>query len=637
MRKKTKKGMLCSLLCTAISLGLVNGAAAAEQEFNFDEYVVTANRVPLKKVEVAANVTIISEEDIERGAFSKVSDILTANNVNMGTSSFASYPIVNGDDRVLIMVDGRKMNWAHLVVAGTTHAFNVDNLAVKNIERIEIVRGPNSSLYGSDAVGGIINIITKQAKENSTKVATEFGTWHSQRYTLVTEGVDKNVSYLFTYDKQRRDNFDYVDAKTGQTREFNSSEINQESANLRIDKQLENNNEVSLSLEHMQYNNGYGLNLANVDTGTVYYPNLRKQVEDFNVALTYSWNKDKGAADTIRIYRNNDEASYSNASTSYEHNLTATGGEWQQSWKISEKYLLLGGTEIRNEKVDELNSGVRTTGDMTTSAAFLENRWKLGNGYTLTEGTRYDHNSEFGGDFTSHLSLNKMLSPDKNVYVSWGQAVKNPTLKQLYADTLYWLGNKDLKPETSQTFTVGFDSKLSKNTTLQSSIYSSDLHNSIVWKANAVGSRGMYYNVNREKRQGLEVNLTSKLSEQWKVYGGYSYSQVKQKAAAGDFIVDPLTSRPNGYSLGVQYNQDKWDASLTMLAASGRNTKAYTSSSYLTLDLVTRYQLDKDTQIYFKGYNLTNEAYERLSYSATVAGKYPMPGRNISVGMERRF
>jgi vitamin B12 transporter len=147
----------------------------------------------------------------------------------------------------------------------------------------------------------------------------------------------------------------------------------------------------------------------------------------------------------------------------------------------------------------------------------------------------------------------------------------------------------------------------------------------------------MYYNVNREKRQGLEVNLTSKLSEQWKVHGGYSYSQVKQKAAAGDFTVDPLTSRPNGYSLGVQYNQDKWDASLTMLAASGRNTKAYTSSSYLTLDLVTRYQLDKDTQIYLKGYNLTNEAYERISYSATVAGKYPMPGRNISVGMERRF
>ncbi|EGO61779.1 TonB-dependent receptor plug domain-containing protein [Acetonema longum] len=637
--EKKVSGLLCSLICSAILWGIADDAYAEEQQSNLDEYVVTASRIPVKKNEVAANVTIIGNEEIEKGTYSKVSDILTANSINMGTSGVGSYPILNGDERVLIMVDGRKMNYSHYN-GFSLNGTNIDSIAVKNIERIEIVRGPNSSLYGSAAVGGVINIITKQAKESNTKITTEFGTWNFERYALTTEGVDKDIRYLLTVDKQKRDNFSYENPRTGNNREFNSSEVDKEYVNLRIDKQFGNDNELSLAVESMKDNGGFGIMLADVDTGTVSNPNTRRKLSDSNVALTYSWNKRQGGADSFHIYQNNSEGSTLYPSGSlYDYDLKAAGAEWQQSWMINENYILVGGAELRKEEVKELTGGVNLQGDVTTSAAFIENRWKLNNNYSLTLGNRYDHHSTFGSDVTSHVSLNKALSSDTNVYISWGQAVKNPRILDLYAHTATWLPNPDLKPETSETVTLGMDTKLGKKTSLQASIYQSRLKDAIDWEyVNPVDYVGWWVNVDREKRQGLELNVERNLSDRWNVNAGYSYSKVEKQNGADHYALDLSNSRPNAYSLGVKYNQAKWNVGLTMLAATGRSTEAYTSDSYLTLDMNIRYQATNDTQVYFKGYNLTNEGYEVVSgYPYYSTGVYPMAGRSFIVGVEHRI
>lgn len=640
MDKKTK-GLLCTLICGAISFGIANDAYAEEQEFDFDEYVVTATRVPVKKSEVAANVTVIGNEEIEKGGYSKISDVLTANNVNMGTSSYASFPILNGDDRVLVLVDGRKMTWAYYSTTGSFNGLNIDNIAIENIERIEIVRGPNSALYGSDAVGGVINIITKKAKENVTKATTEFGSWNSRRYALTTEGVDNDISYIFTYDKQTRGNFDYKNPRTGHSREFKGSEIDKEHQTLRIDKQLDADSELSLSIERMEDRGGYGLALKDVDAGTISNPDERRHVSDLNVALTYSWGKEKNNANSFRIYQNTSEETAHWPYGILWHDLKVNGAEWQQSWQLDDNYTMIGGADIRQEKVNDFNSSKYMKAEATTKAVFIENNLKLKDDMSLNFGSRYDHHDTFGGEVTSHVSLSKEVATDTNVYISWGQAVRNPRLLDLHANTPSWLGNKDLKPESSDTFTLGLDMKLDHKTTLQSSIYRSELEDAIVWKSGVVGNQGMWMNVNREKRQGMEINLQRQLSEQWKINVGYSYSKIeKQQGETDSYILDPLNSRPNGYSLGIQYSKDKLDAGITMLSGTGRDTRAYTSDSYFTLDMNIRYRAAKDTQVYLKGYNLTNQAYEVIGTSPEyykVPGKYPMARRSFVIGVEKQF
>ena len=165
-----KKSILSGLIAGALTVGMGCAAAPASaeeaageamQSYTLDDIVVTASRSETAISDVPADVTLISEEQIERGNYKSVSDALKGANVNVVQKGFAAYPVINGDSRVLVMVDGKKVNWDHLMVSGDDNAINVDQVAIGDVERIEIVRGPNSSLYGERAVSGVVNIITK--------------------------------------------------------------------------------------------------------------------------------------------------------------------------------------------------------------------------------------------------------------------------------------------------------------------------------------------------------------------------------------------------------------------------------------------------------------------------------------------
>lgn len=167
MKKTILSGLIAGALtvgmgCAATQASAEESAGGAMQSYTLDDIVVTASRSETAISDVPADVTLISEEQIERGNYKSVSDALKGANINVVQKGFAAYPVINGDTRVLVMVDGKKVNWDHLMVSGDDNAINVDQIAIGEVERIEIVRGPNSSLYGERAVSGVINIITKR-------------------------------------------------------------------------------------------------------------------------------------------------------------------------------------------------------------------------------------------------------------------------------------------------------------------------------------------------------------------------------------------------------------------------------------------------------------------------------------------
>ncbi|WP_038674832.1 TonB-dependent receptor [Pelosinus sp. UFO1] len=590
--------------------------------------------MPVKMSEVAANVTVITQEEIEKGGFTSVPDILSKSNVDLRTNGNNTVPVLNGDDRVLILVDGRRMNWDHLVISGNSHAgVNLDVLPVKNIERIEIVRGPASSLYGSDAVGGIINIITRKAKTASTSISSEFGSWGLRHYSLTTEGKENGFGYLITAEKKKRNNFEYKNAKTGKTETSRDSQVDQEYMTMKLDKELSNGNSLSLDVEHGDDESGFG----NPNGNPLFqYPGGYRKIVDNNVALTYHYGQYKGAENFFRVYRNTSEQEYFKSLNSVA-NLYANGFNWQENWQLSKGHTLTGGVDWREEHIDDkasINKGY------TNKALFLENRWLLANNWSVTAGTRYDDHSIVGDNYSSRITVNRELNPTTNVYASWGQYVKNPTIAELFSNTQYWIGNPNLKPEEGTTTTLGVNTKLGDGTKLQASIYSSRLKNALEWKGFwPLPDPGYYYNVSNEKRQGLDLNLTRQLSPQWNVGVGYTYSKTEIKdSTSTDFVNYDRNSQPNGYRLNVQYDQDKWDASLTLRSATGRSLKEYTSKSYVTLDLIANYKITPETRVYLKGYNLTNRAYELSSSNGYGdPGTYPMPGRNFYLGVEHRM
>ncbi|MEG6586686.1 TonB-dependent receptor plug domain-containing protein [Dendrosporobacter sp. 1207_IL3150] len=650
MNKKNKQ-LLCSLLTSAIVLGASQAAWAEESvqpEYSLDEYIITANRIPMKRTEIAANVTVINRAEIEKGNFNSVPDILKKSNVTIEKTANSSVPILNGDDRVLVLVDGRRMHWEHLIISGNDHAgVNLDQVSVNNIERIEIVRGPASSLYGSDAVGGVINIITRKADKTQTTVGTEFGAWGSQRYSLTTEGKTKDIGYQITAEKKKRDSFEYKDSKTGQTKTFADTQQDQQLLTLRLDKDLTDGRSISLQLENTEDNSGFGA-YVNPD-GTSHYPGAYTITNHKNFGLAYQWGKDKGIDNTVRVYHNqSDSIAYggslfkSDGVSPYTYDLSATGIDWQQNWKLNDKHTLVGGADWRNEALNDEDSIDK---DFTTTAFFLEDRWQLPSNWTVSVGTRYDDHSVAGGKFTSRLTANREINSTTNIYASWGQYVKNPTIAQLFSNTIWWKGNPDLRPENGETITLGINTKLANDTILQANVYQSDIKDAINWKFQDWDGPGpgtsytKYINVDNEKRKGLDISLSRQLSQLWSVSAGYSYVKVQNKTnSAASYINDPDNSQPNGYRLNVQFEQDKWDSSLTLRSATGRNLSRFTNESYLTLDMAVNYKISPETNVYFKGFNLTNEAYESISPGQWgVPGAYPMPARSFYLGVQHKI
>lgn len=642
--KKKQKQLLCSIVSSALLLGILPTVSAGEaanydqQEYALDEYVVTANRIAVKRTEIAANISVITREEIEKGGFTSVPDVLKKSNIALEKNGGTTVPILNGDDRVLILVDGRRMNWSHLVVSGSDHAGKVlDLLPVDNIERIEIVRGPASSLYGSDAVGGVINIITRKADSTQTAATSEFGSWSFRRFNLTTQGKSGDLSYFVTAEKKKQDNFEYKDARTGQIKAHPDSYFDQELLTMRLVKDLTGGRSLSLQVEHTDNTSGFAGSL-NSD-GTSSYPGGYWTSKDNNVALTYQWGKDTGANNSLRVYHNQyDTTHYNSLDATYD--LSANGVDWQQSWKLGEKHALVGGAEWRQEKLDD---HVSIDKAFTTGAIFVEDRWKLPSNWTLSLGTRYDDHSVAGGHTTSRITANREINATTNMYASWGQYIKNPTIAQMFSNTQWWKGNPDLRPESGETVTIGLNTELSEGTKLQASVYRSQIKDAIDWAWKDWDGTGnaytKYTNVENQKREGLDISLTRQISPQWNVSGGYSFVKIQNKSNTDSaYSADPRNSQPNGYRLNLEYTQDKWNSNLTARSASGRDLTKFTKKSYTTLDLAVNYQMNASTRAFLKGYNLTNAAYETTgSIWESTTGEFPMPARSLYFGLEHKM
>ena len=218
MGKKLTKGMLMTaLICGTISIVPFGAVAHAEdaaaddaalQGFNLEQIVVTANRMEKKLVDTGANVSVVTAEEFEKKNYQTVTEalenvpgVLVQRNGGEWTNS---YIYLNGDDRVLVLVDGRRLNQEKGMNSGRGGLDFMHLPAPEIIERIEIVKGGGSALYGSDAVDGVINIITKRADKTTGKININTGSWGTQNYRGMVSFKQGKTGITITGSKQKQ-------------------------------------------------------------------------------------------------------------------------------------------------------------------------------------------------------------------------------------------------------------------------------------------------------------------------------------------------------------------------------------------------------------------------------------------------
>lgn len=635
-------------LCNAVMVSLLAGTTvvwggtvfAAEdlQEFALDDMVVTATRTESKMVDVPVNATVISAEKIADRHYLDVADALKdvpgATVIDSGEGADEKKIILNGDERVLVLVNGRRVNFDVGTMSRASYDLNqIPDVSL--IERIEVVKGHGGALYGSDAVGGVVNIITKKMDHSYGKVSMGFGSQQARDAKAMYTIKEGKTGVMVAASKYKQGYYKYKDVADNSTKRWpGDTKFENEKVSLKLAQELTETSNLEFGYDFSKYS---GISQNSVTSPG---PSLIDKKTN-NIYMKYDWLMNDTDQGYLQVYRNKYE--YDNFGKIDEK---VTGFEAQQAISTAENNKLVVGASYRSSHVNAVTGSYNDK--INNKALFVSDQWEFAPRWTLDAGLRYDKHSTAGSKTTWSAGLNKKFDENSHAYFNWGQVFKAPTLDDLYYNNTSWwqIGDPNLKPEKGDTWTVGYGTRIADKTDVNISYFQSDLEDAITWDRS--GSPAYAKNIHKQKKNGMELSISHELNDNWNLEASYTYVRVRNDNNDGKGYVRDNNYIPNMYRFGVRYHDDLWNADLFLRGGSGADTSGandrhgnytqkYVDSNYVTLDMSVSYKASKDLSFYAKGYNLLNKAYAESAGAVNYAYSYPAQGRRFIIGAEYTF
>ena len=610
-RRQRARAFAAVALVVFAAPGFMSGQQAPPQVPPASEdIVVTATSVPEDEKDVGSAITVITREELEKNEIVVVSDALRSvpglDLTQSGTPGSVTSLFTRGTNstQTLVLVDGVRMNSPYF------SGYNWAGMTTENIDRIEIARGPFSALYGSDAIGGVVQIFTRPGGEGVSGRATgEFGNQGAGQgsgFVSLGEGpITGSASYRYVAFDGDRPNTDW--------RERNAS------ANLSAKLGEASRIGVEWGLIDGEVGNPGPLGAPSTARGFTHEGRLSvpgsfalSDTNHLDVLLagvrTEPAYRDTAGGFESQTDARTLQASVSDTATLGAHTLTAFAS-WQR-WEVS----------------DESNFGVNLDDSRTTL-------WGLGaqdsatfGAFTLTAGLRYDHYTSYGEAWSPRGTIS-WLSSDKlwKVRASGGTGFRAPSIGELYYP---FSGNPDLLPERSVSAEVGGERYFGSGRA-EVSVFWNDLKDLIVYDFAA--SRN--FNVGHARTWGVEVGWQQTILPTLAVNATYMYLKTEDLETG-----DPLLRRPeNGASLGLSWSPISNFSFAPRLLYVGERADAdpltgdpVEDPSYLRLDFVVRWQATSILAPYLRMINATNHAYQE-------AAGYPAAGRLVAGGLDVKF
>lgn len=479
------KKSFIALALAGLSFVSINTLAAESDQ----EIIVTASRTAQTADDALASVSVITRQDIERSQAKSVAELLTGlagidSAVSGGYGKATSFYLRGTNDgHVLVLIDGVRVGSATL---GTTQ---FEFLPVAEIERIEIVRGPASSLYGSDAIGGVIQIFTRRGnKPWLAEAQAGLGTYSTGSAGAGVSGASGGTRYSVHATRFRTVGFDaqqnLAPTPFGPTQN-------------QPDDDGYDNTGASLYLGH-RFTNGASLETSLIGSGG------ETEYDGFYARSRFgqqAWNA-KGELYPLERWRtqltvgtNLDTAKNYYADNTLGSRITTRRATtaWQNDVTLTERQLLTLGADYL---VEEISGTVAYTDTRRENgAAFLQYRGDAGP-VSLQISGRHDRNSSFGDYNTEQIALGYRVHRTLRFNASYGTAFKAPTFNALFwpTETTSWggltyitLGNPGIQPEESRSTEVGLTFAPSRQSELRVSAFQTDIKNLISWVATQTG------------------------------------------------------------------------------------------------------------------------------------------------------
>lgn len=582
--KGTKKAWITWAVLTALTVPAY-AASADGSAVTTKDVVVTATRTEADVKMVPNTVEVITADDIEKlGATDVYSALRLADNVQiMNTSTGFGHRIsMRGmsSDSTLILINGQRT--AIEDTETTQNLLALDRINVHNIERIEIIRGAASAQYGSDALAGVINIITKKSTgKPSVTVGATTGTTNMSNYYHIDLGRQGKFSSTFdmNFSKDRQWTEHEVSGLPvknlqGPKQSYNFSGTYElgENKNLNLDLGYYKD-KLSGDWSHKEYNLGAWGGIVRLQDAK-----LETERRDASLSLTGKTKKDDYMVRTF--YSKLDKfrfLPYTALAKEYgeTNKYSIWGIEAKNSHKVNGDHTLTYGTEYDRYDVDGVNFG--KDGDngknLNTYAAYIQDEWLLGDKWEIIPAVRYDHHSEFGSKTTPHIGVTYLANDHNRFKANWGEGYKAPSVSELYMDYTHMgvltLGNPNLRPEESKNWDLSYEGEWGK-TFGKITYFHNDIDNMI--STRTVGGRhgyNEYYNIDgTTKTHGVELTLGRKLSRDLDVKVTSNWTSASNKVASAessahgvDGIADNITTLQLAYDdhRAYGYNATLWE------------------------------------------------------------------------------
>lgn len=630
------------MMCIA---SIISGFSAAHQvDGDMENILVSASLLPITSKRSANAITIIGSDQIKNRAVVSVSDLLRdvaglAVSRSGVQGSQTQIRVRGGEaNHLLVLIDGVEVN-----NPSQNDEFNWGNLVASDIERIEVIRGPQSSMLGSDAMAGVVNIITRSADQPlSTNIFSEIGSFNTQNNGISIGLKDGAFDMRLGISDLQTDG-DNI-SRSG------SEKDGYENTNLNLKSGWRVSNQLNLTLAARQSD---GINEFDAD---INFDSLIDDQDDLSKFLS----------STKRL-----KADYSSLDGHWQHQLsiarstnenaefngnipgTATYSNKDQQRLVSS--LLWGElnhrlsflVEREEEKFQQrgvINDyGIFGIYDPNqkrsrdTDSMALEYRADISDKLTVAASTRYDDNSEFNTGNTSRIEAIYQINDSLRMRSAYGTAIKNPTFTERFGFYTNFIGNPSLEPEQSSNWELGIDQQfLGGHSSISFTLFNSELENEI--DGNFVDPVTFRYtSVNRaglSKRQGMELTTLNQFNDAVSLNFSYTYTDAVESDGNDRYVDEVRRPRHTG-SLNLS-----WQVKDTLHI----NTNAQHNGSqidvvypenvkladYTLINLSANYKATQNLDIYIRFDNLFDESYEEvfsyqtLGFSANVGIRYKL-------------
>ena len=586
------------------------GAAAETNAVVQENVVVTATRVELPASSIGSSVTVVGREELAARQCTTVVDALRqvpgVDVVQLGGGAGTASTFIRGakSEQTLILMDGVPLNQASDAGRGA----DISQIPVENIERIEVLRGPQSTLYGADAIGGVINIITRKGTGPAHgELTAEAGSFNTFKERAEISGGNDKANYSAGLSRQDSQGFSSASEKNGNT-EKDGYERTEASARMGWTPVSEFEASGLVRYNHSRFDYDGSLNGLPADAddqgetdSLLLYGEGKGRLFDglWRPRVGGSWVSQK-RDDTSSMGDSTfdsllQKAEWQNDLYLGKANIATVGFEYQQE-SAETTYEALGYVDRFDRKTARHQSAyaqdVLTTGPLTTTA-----------------GGRIDSYDSFGSETTWRVApVYDLAATGTRIKGSYGTGFKAPSLFQLYS--VY--GSPDLNPETSQGWDAGVEQDILGSVLTVGVTYFDNRFKDMI---DYDYSTYTYGNISEAEAHGVETFVTASPVKDLSVRASYTYTETEDKSTGEALLRRPkhkaaldttyaFTSKMRG-TVGVVYVGDRQDEDFSSFTG-------VTLDGYTLVNLYASYDVYKNVTVFGRVENLFDEQYEEV-------------------------